>query len=279
MAPRTLIQHESCDNTPQRYPKMRDIASEGDQRGIQIDRVGIRELHLPVMIREKSGRLARMLGEFDAGVQLPHHERGTHMSRFVQILSQWSKKAVSSVEMEQMVREIAESFAAEAAQVSLSFRYFLDKCAPASGQPCQLDYPCTFEGSFERGEYTFTLKVTVPVITVCPCSLEISDQGAHSQRASLTVRLQARSDRIIWLEDLIPLLERQGSYAIYPLLKRADEKLVTEAAFANPKFVEDVVRDTVLALRSLDGVTWFSAECVSQESIHNHVAYAFAESH
>jgi len=256
---------------------MRDIASEGDARGIQIDRVGIRELHLPIMIREKGGRMAHMLGEFDAGVQLPHHERGTHMSRFVQILSQWSKKAVSSVEMEQMVREIVIGFDAEAAQVSLTFRYFLDKCAPASGEPCQLDYPCTFEGRYEREEYRFTLVVTVPIITVCPCSLEISDQGAHSQRANLTVRLQSRPGKIIWLEDLIPLLEQQGSCDIYPLLKRADEKYVTEAAFDNPKFVEDVVRDTVLALRGLAGVRWLSAECVSHESIHNHVAYAYAE--
>jgi GTP cyclohydrolase I len=200
------------------------------------------------------------------------------MSRFVQILSKWSKKAVSSVEMEQMVREIATGFDAQAAQVSLSFRYFLDKCAPASGEPCQLDYPCTFEGRVEDGAYRFTLIVTVPIITVCPCSLEISDQGAHSQRANLTVKLQARPGVLIWLEDLIPLLEKQGSYDIFPLLKRSDEKRVTEGAFDNPKFVEDVVRDTVLALRQLGGVTWFSAECVSQESIHNHVAYAYAES-
>lgn len=258
---------------------MRDIASEGDERGIQIDRVGIRELHLPIMIREKGGRLAHMLGDFDASVQLPHTERGTHMSRFVQILSQWSKKAVSSVEMEQMVREIVTGFEADSAQVSLSFSYFLDKCAPASAEPCQLDYPCTFEGHFDAGEYTFTMAVTVPVITVCPCSLEISDHGAHSQRANVTVRLQARPGRLIWLEDLIPLLEQQGSCDIFPLLKRADEKFVTEAAFANPKFVEDVVRDTVLALRHLEGITWYSVECVSQESIHNHVAYAYAESH
>jgi GTP cyclohydrolase I len=179
--------------------------------------------------------------------------------------------------MEQMVREIVTGFDAAAAQVSLSFRYFLDKCAPASAEPCQLDYPCTFEGRYERGAYTFTLVVTVPIITVCPCSLEISDHGAHSQRANLTVRLQSRARKIIWLEDLIPLLEQQGSCDIYPLLKRADEKFVTEAAFDNPKFVEDVVRDTVLTLRALDGVTWFSAECVSHESIHNHVAYAYAE--
>ncbi len=256
---------------------MRDIASEGDQRGIEIDRVGIRQLHLPIMIHEKGGRLAHLLGELDAGVQLPHSERGTHMSRFLQILLQWSKKAVSTVQMEQMVREIAAAFDAPAAQVELSFRYFLDKRAPATGEPCQMDYECRFRAELADGAYTFTLGVTVPILTVCPCSLEISDQGAHSQRASLSVQLRTRPGVLIWLEDLIPLLERQGSCEIYPVLKRADEKYVTEAAFANPKFVEDVVRDTVLALRGLPGVIWFAAECESFESIHNHVAYAYAE--
>jgi GTP cyclohydrolase I len=256
---------------------MRDIASEKDLRGIEIDRVGIRQLHLPIMIREKGGRLAHILGELDASVQLPHTERGTHMSRFLQILFQWGKKAVSGLEMEQMVREIAAAFEAPAAQVTLSFRYFLDKCAPATGEPCQMDYACRFQAALVAERYSFTLGVTVPIMTVCPCSLEISDEGAHSQRALLTVRLQSRPGLILWLEDLIPLLEKQGSCEIYPVLKRADEKSVVEAAFGNPKFVEDVVRDTVLALRALEGVTWFSAECESLESIHNHVAYAYAE--
>lgn len=256
---------------------MRDIASEKDLRGIELDRVGIRQLHLPIMIREKGGRLAHMLGQVDASVQLPHTERGTHMSRFLQILFQWSKQAVSTVEMEQMVREIAAAFDAQAAQVALSFRYFLDKCAPATGEPCQMDYECGFRAALAGDSYTFTLGVTVPIMTVCPCSLEISEQGAHSQRAMLTVQLRARPGVLIWLEDLIPLLEKQGSCEIYPILKRADEKMVTELAFENPKFVEDVVRDTVLALRGLDGVTWFSVECESIESIHSHVAYAHAE--
>jgi GTP cyclohydrolase I len=256
---------------------MRDIASEGDQRGIRLDRVGIRQLHLPIMIHEQGGRLAHLLGELDASVELPHSERGTHMSRFLQILLQWSKKAITTVQMEQMVREVATTFDAPAAQVELSFRYFLDKCAPATGEPCQMDYECRFGAALADSDYTFTLGVTVPILTVCPCSLEISDQGAHSQRALLTAKLRTRPGVIIWLEDLIPLLEKQGSCEIYPVLKRADEKFVTEAAFANPKFVEDVVRDTVLALRGLEGVTWFSAECESFESIHNHVAYAYAE--
>jgi GTP cyclohydrolase I len=257
---------------------MRDVASEGDDRGIQIQRVGVRDLALPVMVREKGGRLGHMLGVFDASVELPHTERGTHMSRFVSILSQWSKKAVSAVEMEQMAREMVEAFAAPSVHLSLSFRYFLDKCTPATGQPCQIDYACRFEARITQGQYSFDLGVRVPIMTVCPCSKEISDEGAHSQRATLSVNLRAAPGVIVWLEDLIPLLEKQGSCDLYPLLKRADEKWVTETAFAHPKFVEDVVRDTVLALRELPGVIWFSAECEAQESIHNHVAYAYAES-
>jgi GTP cyclohydrolase I len=257
---------------------MRDIASEGDARGIVIDRVGVRDFHLPIMIREKGGRLGHMLGQFDASVKLPHTERGTHMSRFVQVLTRWSRKAVSMVEMEQMVREMAQLFEAPAVQVALQFRYFLPKQAPATGEPSTMDYLCRFEARLENDRYDFLLGVTVPVMTVCPCSKEISAEGAHSQRATLKVKLRSEPGTLIWLEDLIPLLEAQGSCAVYPLLKRADEKFVTEASFANPKFVEDVVRDTILALRELPGAVWFSAECESLESIHNHVAYAYAES-
>ncbi len=257
---------------------MRDIASEPDTRGITIDRVGVCDIHLPVMIREKDGGMARVLGEFDVSVQLPHHERGTHMSRLVEILSRWSRKAVATDEIRQMLEEIRSAFAAEAAQLSLKFKYFLEKTSPASGLKSSLDYDCLFEGRMNKGGYVFTLGLTVPILTLCPCSKEISDYGAHSQRAELSVRLCSDEGFIIWLEDLAPLLEQQGSYEIFPILKRADEKVVTEGAYDNPKFVEDVVRDTVLALRPLAHVTWFSVECKSYESIHNHTAYAYAES-
>lgn len=256
---------------------MRDVASESDDRGITIQRVGVRDLHLPVMIREKSGRNARVLGQFDAGVELPKSERGTHMSRFVEILARWSKKSVSMVEMREMLEEILQAFGSPAAQVSLSFKYFLEKQAPVSGIASPLDYDCRFEARLEDGRYTFVLVVRVPILTLCPCSREISDRGAHSQRAILTARLECEPGHIIWLEDLIPLLEAQGSCGIYPLLKRTDEKHVTEGSYDNPKFVEDVVRDTILALRQLRGTRGFSAECESMESIHNHVAYAYAE--
>lgn len=256
---------------------MRDVAAERDERGITIRRVGVRDIHLPVMIREKAGGKARVLGLFDASVELPHHERGTHMSRFVEILNRWSRRAVAMPEMREMLAEIRERFDAYAAQVRLGFVYFLEKHAPATGEPCPLDYACSFTASCADDECDFLLGVEVPVLTVCPCSREISVHGAHAQRAVIRVSLRQRGEAIVWLEDLIPLLERQGSEQIYPMLKRADEKLVTERSYENPKFVEDVVRDSVLALRELPEVAWFSVECESFESIHNHSAYAHTQ--
>ena len=255
---------------------MRDLVSESDSRGVDLAEVGIRELHLPVMIREKAGTMARVLGRIDAAVSVPASERGTHMSRFVEILNSRSKQAIAGSEIDTILHELRDMFHAPRAILRLEFKYFLPKIAPASGLVSQLDYDCSFEGDL-RERYQFTLGADVPIMTVCPCSKEISDRGAHNQRAILRVRLRTRPGVMIWLEDLIPLLEAQGSYGIFPVLKRPDEKVVTEQAYDNPKFVEDVVRDTVLTLRQTEGVTWYSVRCDSHESIHNHIAYAFAE--
>ncbi|HEY3397949.1 MAG TPA: GTP cyclohydrolase FolE2 [Armatimonadota bacterium] len=257
---------------------MRDVASENDTRGVNLAHVGIKDLHLPVMIREQDGGMARVLGQIDASVALPHYERGTHMSRFVEILNRWSRHAVSGAEMEDILTELREVFHAPRARMLLTFKYFLAKAAPASGLVSQLDYDCSFEGELSDAGYVFTLGADVPVLTLCPCSREISERGAHSQRAMLRARLRSRPGLMIWLEELIPLLEAQGSAEIFPVLKRPDEKVITEASYDNPKFVEDVVRDTYLALAHLEGATWFSAQCDSYESIHNHIAYAYAES-
>ncbi len=256
---------------------MRDVASETDNRGVDLAQVGIKDLHLPVMIREQNGGMARVLGQVDASVELPHYERGTHMSRFVEILNHWSRRAVAAAEMAEILTDLRAAFEAPCARMRLGFKYFLPKRAPVSGVVSQLDYDCCFEGALSEAGYVFTLGVAVPVITLCPCSKEISARGAHSQRAILTVRLRTRPGVMIWLEELIPLLEAQGSAEIFPLLKRVDEKVVTEASYDNPKFVEDVVRDAYLTLTALPGVTWFSARCESHESIHNHIAYAYAE--
>ena len=256
---------------------MKDVASERDSRGVDLEQVGIKDLHLPVLIRQRGGGMARVLGQVDASVELPHYERGTHMSRFVEILNNWSRKAVAGAEIEEILQELREAFDAPRAQMRLGFKYFLSKRAPASGIESQLDYDCYFGGVLDEAGYGFTLGAAVPVITLCPCSKEISARGAHSQRATVTVRLRTRPGAWVWLEELIPLLEAQGSAEIFSVLKRVDEKVITEVSYDNPKFVEDVVRDSYLALAGLPGVTWFSVQCESHESIHNHIAYAYAE--
>ncbi len=256
---------------------MKDVAAEVDNRGISIDQVGIRDLHLPVQIKAKDGGYARVVGQVEASVALPDIQRGTHMSRFVDLLSSWSKQAVSMVEMEATLRRMLDEFAAPAARVLLEFKYFLPKTAPASGYVSQLDYDCSFRAAIEAGVFRFLVGAIVPIITLCPCSKEIADRGAHSQRAMLSARVNCRAGTVLWLEDLIPLLEAQGSFEMFPLLKRADEKVVTEAAYDNPKFVEDVVRDAIIALKERPQVVGCSVECESFESIHNHSACAYAK--
>lgn len=256
---------------------MRDVAAERDERGITIQRVGVRDIHLPLRIREKNGGHARVVATVDTSVELAHYQRGTHMSRFVEILGRWSKKDVGSVEIHEMLREIRDRFQATAATLTLAFKYFLPKRAPVSGILSDLDYDCWFAGSLRDDDFEFRLGTTVPITTLCPCSKEISECGAHSQRAYLRVSILQEPSQIVWIEDLVPLLEAQGSAALFPVLKRSDERHVTETAYRNPKFVEDVVRDAVLALRKLPGVLRFAVECESLESIHNHNAYAYTE--
>ncbi|MGQ9733353.1 MAG: GTP cyclohydrolase FolE2 [Candidatus Zipacnadales bacterium] len=256
---------------------MKDVAAELDERGITIQRVGVRDIHLPVRIREKNGGHARVVGTFDTSVELAHYQRGTHMSRFVEILSRWSKRAIDEREIREILTEICNRFHARAASLMLTFKYFLSKPAPVTGIRCELDYDCWFAGRLEEGGYDFRLGTTVPITTLCPCSKEIAEFGAHSQRAYLRVSIVQQEGEIVWIEDLVPLLEAQGSSALFPILKRADERHVTEYAYHHPKFVEDVVRDTVLALQNLRGVATFTVECESFESIHNHNAYAYTE--
>ncbi len=256
---------------------MKDVAASADTRGITVQRVGVRDVHLPILVRRKSGGFDGALARIDFGVTLPHQFRGTHMSRFVDILFQWRQKPISKPELEEMLRDACERLGAEHARVDVSFKYFLMKKAPTSGSESALDYDCKFEGVLSGDEYTLTTCVEVPVTILCPCSKEISVRGAHSQRAVIRARTRSRPETMLWIEDLVEMLERQGSAEIFPLLKREDEKHVTEAAYDNPKFVEDVVRDVVAAFRADDRIVWFQVECESMESIHNHAAYAFHE--
>lgn len=201
------------------------------------------------------------------------------MSRFLEILMPWTQKPLAEPEMNKMLEEALEHLDAQSAEVNLSFKYFVEKTAPVSGKKSVLDLDCSFMGHKEKGkDMEFQLGVDVPFTSLCPCSKEISQYGAHNQRsvASIQLRFQPGVD-CIFIEDLAEIVEKNGSSVIYPLLKREDEKFVTEAAYENPKFVEDILRDNVLALRKLEGLAWFSIECENFESIHNHNAFAAHE--
>ena len=255
---------------------MKDVQSLADVRGIPIQKVGVNDVHLPFLIKTKGGSFQSVLARIRLTVDLPQEYKGTHMSRFIEVLSDWSQKPVSNREMEAMLRDIMGRLGAQRAHIEIRFKYFIEKKAPVSGLSSLLDYDCMFDGKLtQNGPLEFVLGVEAPFTSLCPCSREISDYGAHNQRGAMRVRIKYAAGRFIWIEDLVELMERQGSSPVYPLLKREDEKYVTENAYDNPKFIEDVLRDLVLALRSQDGAVWFEVECESFESIHNHSAYAY----
>ena len=257
---------------------MKDVQNQADLRGIPIQKVGVNDVHLPFQIKTKSGSFQSVLACIRLTVDLPQEYKGTHMSRFIEVLSDWRQKPVSNREMDAMLRDIMNRLGAQRAHIEIRFKYFIEKVAPVSGLKSLLDYDCVFEGDLgPAGQLNFILGIAVPFTSLCPCSREISDYGAHNQRGVMKVRIKYVPGRFIWIEDLVELMERQGSCPVYPLLKREDEKFVTEMAYDNAKFIEDVLRDLVLALRGLDGATWCEVECESFESIHNHSAYAFHE--
>jgi GTP cyclohydrolase I len=255
---------------------MIDLQSGADTRNIPLERVGITGLALPVKILQKNDGFQHVTAEASLFVEVPATVRGTHLSRFVELLTEWADQPVSSADLEHLVEETRHRTESQSAEAALVFKYFLPKAAPVSGRVGVLDYECEFRGRVDDEGFDFILGVKVPVTTLCPCSKEISDAGAHNQRAIVDMRVRYRGEEFIWLEDLIAVVEAEGSCAVYPILKRADEKYVTEAAYANPKFVEDVVRDLMLQLPCVPGITWVSVECESQESIHNHNAVASA---
>lgn len=254
---------------------MKDVQSLADDRGIDIQKVGVKDVHLPFQIMTKDGGLQGVLANLQLTVEVPRQYKGTHMSRFIEILSEWSQKAISSREMESILRDTVERLDASRAHLDIRFKYFIPKKAPVSGLVSLLDYDCRFSATLTRGQsFHFVMGLEVPFTSVCPCSKEISVYGAHNQRGLMKVRIQHRPGHFVWIEDLAQLMENQASCPVYPLLKREDEKYVTERAYENPKFVEDILRDLVLALRGLEHVQWFEVECENYESIHNHSAYA-----
>ena len=242
-----------------------------------MQRVGIKEIALPLRVETKDGGHQTVHAVCAVSVGLPARFKGTHMSRFVEILCDWRERNLSGAGLEDLLREVCAKLDASTAQATIAFPYFIDKRAPATGRVAPTDIACTFGGEIgSDGVFHFTLGVAVPATTLCPCSKEISRYGAHNQRSLVRARIRYRTG-CVWIEDLVRGLEECASCAIYPLLKRADEKVVTERAYENPRFVEDVLRDAILLLRELPGIEWFEVDCENFESIHNHNAWAIHE--
>jgi GTP cyclohydrolase I len=214
------------------------------------------------------------IATFNMYVHLPHNFKGTHMSRFVQILNQHGRE-ISVESFESILREMTEKLEAQSGYIEMTFPYFVNKTAPVSGVQSLLDYDVTFIGEIVEGKYRFTMKVLIPVTSLCPCSKEISERGAHNQRSHVTLTVRTKS--AVWIEEVVRVAEEQASSELYGLLKRPDEKFVTERAYDNPKFVEDMVRDVAAALNADERIEAYVVESENFESIHNHSAYALIE--
>lgn len=255
-------------------PQIVDVQSSPDTRNIPIDKVGIKDLRHPVRVKDRSQGEQHTIALFNMYVELPHNFKGTHMSRFVEILNNYEPE-ISVESFKDILAQMARRLKAETGHMEMNFPYFITKAAPVSGVKSLMDYQVTLSGKFSGGKHTMTIKVIVPVTSLCPCSKEISQYGAHNQRSHVTVSVCTNT--FVWIEDLIDLVERQASCELYGLLKRPDEKYVTERAYDNPKFVEDMVRDVAAVLNEDERIDAYVVESENFESIHNHSAYAMIQ--
>ncbi|MFK5915683.1 MAG: GTP cyclohydrolase FolE2 [Woeseiaceae bacterium] len=253
---------------------MEDVQSSEDTRQIPINKVGIKDIRHPVRVADRSGEEQNTIANFNMYVNLPHNFKGTHMSRFVEILNNHERE-ITVESFKEMMIEMTERLEADSGHVEMSFPYFVNKEAPVSKVKSLMDYDVTFIGDFVDGDNKFTLKVLVPVTSLCPCSKKISDYGAHNQRSHVTVTATLKD--FMWIEEIIDLVEQEASCELYGLLKRPDEKAITERAYDNPKFVEDMVRDVAARLNTEDRISSYIVESENFESIHNHSAYALIE--
>lgn len=257
-----------------RKHKLHDKQSERDHRELPIDKVGVRGLRFPIQVRDKERSVQNTVATIGLFVDLPKEFKGTHMSRFIEVLN--AHGAVMHVEnIREILLAVQEKFHAATSHLEIEFPYFMVKKAPVSGKESVMDYTARFDATASGKEIDFVLTVKANVTTLCPCSKAISARGAHNQRGEVTV--QVRFSKPIWIEDLIGVIESSASSELYALLKREDEKAVTERAYDNPVFVEDLVRNVALKLNAHHDVTWYKVEAENQESIHNHNAYACIE--
>ena len=253
--------------------KITDVQNLADYRGLEIDKVGIKNIKYPIAVLDKQNGTQHTVANINLYVNLPHNFKGTHMSRFVEILNQYRRK-IDAKSIPEILREMKQNLNAESAHLEIEFPYFVEKRAPITNEPSLMEYICRFVGSLKK-KLDLVVELEVPIATLCPCSKEISDKSAHNQRG--VIKVAYRANEFVWIEDIIKLVETSGSSEVYALLKREDEKFITEHAYDNPRFVEDVVREVAQKMLKKTEITWFSVEAENFESIHNHSAYAFIE--
>jgi GTP cyclohydrolase I len=251
-----------------------DVQARRDLRRIPINKVGVKDVYHPVRVKDRSAGEQHTVANFNMYVALPHDFKGTHMSRFVEVLNQHERE-ISVASFRQMLIEMTGRLDASAGHVEMSFPFFVTKTAPVSGAQSLMNYEATLIGEIRDGREETWIRVVVPVTSLCPCSKKISERGAHNQRSHITIR--ARVSAHMWIEELIDIAEQEASSELFAVLKRPDEKHVTERAYDNPKFVEDIVRDVAVRLNSEDRVLAYVVEAENFESIHNHSAYALIE--
>lgn len=258
--------------------ELEDIQHTSDDRGIEIDKVGICDLTYPLLVLDREKGKQSVTAKITMSVNLPHNFKGTHMSRFLEVLA-IPRETLTLGTVPLILGELKQRLEAESAHIEIEFDYFIIRKAPVSGMEAPMDYRCTFIGNmgaiipWPSDEYI--LKVRVPVATLCPCSKSISDYGAHNQRGYVTI--EVKCDDFIWIEELVDIAEKSASAPIYPLLKRVDERHVTMQAYDNPVFVEDVVRNVAVLLKQDKRICWYRVQAINQESIHNHSAFAVVE--
>ena len=248
-----------------------DTQGLADNRNLSINKVGIKDILHPMIIKQRSGKNQTTVANFNMYVNLPHNLKGTHMSRFVHILNN-HEDHITVDTFKKMISEMLVLLEAESGHVEMTFPYFINKTAPASKVKSLLNYTVTFIGEIKDGLSNLKVKVLVPVTSLCPCSKKISSYGAHNQRSHVTVTVSIKD--FIWIEEIIDIVEKEASSELFALLKRPDEKHVTELAYDNPKFVEDMVRDIASHFIDDDRVIEYIVESENFESIHNHSAYA-----
>ena len=257
---------------------MQDVQNRADTREIPIDRVGVCDLRYPIIVMDRENRQQSTTARLSMSVNLPREFKGTHMSRFIEILNS-HRGEITMRTLPTILQELKERLDAESAHIEVEFPYFLERRAPVSGARALMDYECVFTGEVNGGASDFVLGVRIPVTSLCPCSKAISDYGAHNQRGYVTVEIRSRPGQdlkpeFVWIEEVVEVAEASASAPLYPLLKREDERHVTMQAYDNPAFVEDVVREVAIRLKSDDRIVWFRVHALNQESIHNHNAFA-----